>query len=1396
MKRVALRGAGGGGGGSDQPVRTADDLFSIDYVELVLGISEGPIRGLVDEAKSFYAGDTPLVSVNNVENFTDFSVAIYPGDPAPLPVINTLGGETSSLAVNVQLSQNIAVTRQTPSTARGKINVLEFRLKFATLYRQDDKGTYRHTARFQISYKAASSPTWINYQGQGETVVHGKTSAGYAKEFSIPVAALTNDDYDVRVTKFNVDSHTQEFVVIVWESLQMTTSGNRSYPNLALAHIIGRATSQFSSVPDFSGIYDGLVVKVPTNYNADAHTYDFSSAWNGTFKESWTSNPAWVLYDLITNPRYGLMKYYPHITVNRYDFYDAAVWCDESVPNGVGGYQPRYTYNDVLQDTRPGLELLQYVAGSFNSTVFDDANGAIHLRVDKWIEPTILFNPETVSPAGFSYSFTDITTRVNDITVSFINPELEWNEDRRRIFDQAKINTNGRIPLDFVAVGCTDVHEAQRRAQYRLLTANTELCSVNFETNRLGIMVEPFSTIWIADPTSGWSSGGRIKSIVGNLITLRDPIYVTALNSLTLKLQSVNTIVNLTVSAASTGELYEFTITAGTVPLNLPPFAAFTIEEAGFLGLAKPFRVLNVNEVEGSPNQFQISAIEINRNKYSDADNLTSTGTQAYTYRKPGMPLPPLGVIVESGTKHLARSQDGTIMSRIYIAWERPARAYVDHYIVEWQVVDSGQWQQVETKRDDLHLSPAQDGLSYNFRITAVSAAGNKADPILVTNYQVVGKTQPPSSVAWTAVTPYVLENFGIRLNWVTLAELDLSEYELRTGGTTWETATLVSRLKATSFFTRPNTAGNIKFWLKAIDTSGNYSLAATELTVVIPLPNTTNPTAVISGQDFVLGWTLSTGAFAIDYFDIRHGASFAAGTVVDKTRTIGYSQHIDYGGVRTYWIAAVDVAGNVGPAASVSLNIQNPTTVTITTQVIDNNVLMNWTDSTTSLPIVSYEIRKGASWAAGAVIGDNGNGRFAVFFEQASGVFTYWVRAVDTAGNVSVATSITATVSQPPDYALRLDYNVDFKGLVYDFGVNGDAQGWVPSGATQVASTQVLKVTSTGIDPILARTMNSFILRGCEYQMIEVAVRRVAGAGWEGNIYYSTAGHGTTAGYYKTSADTSPAIGESKIIRFDMNALTVGGQDWNTSIIESIRIDLGATSADIFEIDSITLIPYLGLNIALDNGILYATLKDESWQTHFTSNAWTTPQNQIDAGLPYYAGSQAPASYFEEILDYGTLLNSTSVTATLSSQMVRGTATVVPSISYKTAWADAWTTVVGVTSIVASNFRYVKIRYDFTGSGNSLISLLNSNLKISSKTKYDGGTQAALSTDTGGTVVTFNTSFIDIQSITVTGQGTTPITAIYDFVDVPNPTSFKVLLFNNAGARVSGAFSWTAKGV
>jgi len=818
-----LKGSKGGGSSAPQITQTPDNLRSKDTLEIILGICEGPIYGLEDGAKSFLIGDTKLQNENGLYNFNAFDLRILEGEDDPQEVVPALGGTASNQAVNLELSSDVGVVRQTTS---GQIDYIEVRLAFNRLMKSTDKGTFNASVKFRIEYKPVSSNSWTKVYGDDITI-SGKTTSTYAKEIRQAVERI-NEPYEIRVTKLSSENTTSYFADMTWESYQEIIQQRPSYPNTAIAHLVGEASDQFSSIPNFKGIYKGLLVKVPSNY--DPITRLYLGIWDGTFNVAWTDNPAWILYDFIMNDRYGIKSYYSDINLDKYDVYEAGVWCDEMVPDGKGGTQPRYTFNSYITEPRSGKELAKYIAGSFNATFFDDLNGKAYLRVDKDDSANHIFQPENTFDGGFEYSYVDVSTRYNDITVTFRNPDLDWVVDRRRVFDQELIDKNGRIPLDFVAVGCIDEHEAIRRTQHKLITANTEVCLVNFTTNRLGQFVNVFDTILVADPDMGYSVTGRIDSVSGDGLTinLRDQVYIELGVEYDLQIvQSDGAMVTIPVSSSqASGYTNEITL-AGALNLSLiPENTTFSLQNSVNVGLPRPFRVLSVEEDDGHPDKYKISGININRNKWYDADNVTNSGTIQYAVLpNPFDPLGPTTVgLEEKYVKDLKQYH-------ITISPTFPREQYKyytnDHSFEVWsREKDSGD---AFVKRQVLYGDTLVDhpAGTYDFKILGKSYLGSttrlEAAPTYV--FQVTNPADPPADVEWVKINerevywgydtpPTDFAGFKVR-------------YHNQAGRTTWFDAARPHEgiLTQTSFYTNliPPSARTIL--VKAVDDFGIESV-------------------------------------------------------------------------------------------------------------------------------------------------------------------------------------------------------------------------------------------------------------------------------------------------------------------------------------------------------------------------------------------------------------------------------------------------------------------------------------------------------------------------------------------------------------------------------------------
>ena len=687
-----LRIRGAGGKKPKSPTYTNDNLFSQDSVEILLGVGEGPLQGLEHGAQSLFVGDVPLKRMEGSTPINNFANLIinpsYLGDTvgagvdyhngyptgAAQNVIFQKGGTSASVDVGTQVLYSTPVIRYTPSNMRGRISKLEIRVNIAQLGKETPDGTFPNTAKFRIEYKTSDpNSTWTILEshlhsdypttpdfdqlptakslvvvsslrdGQNEYQLEGKTGSGFVIDFVIPnLPPQFEQDWVIRITKNTPDyisdgSTTKEIAEIIFDSFQMIGEVSKDFPNTALIHVLGTASDQFSSLPDFYGIYKGLKTPVPVGYDTALSNPHENVNWTGATEIKYHSNPAWVLYDLLNNERYGYRRYVTDLNLNRQDFYEAGVWCDSQVVGKNGSPERRYTMNLTIAENQNAWEYLQNIAGAFDGILYDDGEGAVRLKVDKWVTPKILMTPETINAEGFSYSFTDVATQYNELTVSYLNPERGW-EESRTIVSYGKADTsvdngqaiNGVIPLDFVAVGCLTESEAVRRGRARALTASTENTIVNFTTTRLGIALDPLEIFYVADPYMNWGQTGRAEVISGLNIYLRDelPWAVADLSvPYTLRIQTLSDLLECQALLTSPTTLLVTTNTSNFLLANFAEFPVFVLSggRVGY-GEPKPFRATTL-EPTNNYNLFTISGLEVNPDKFnitSDAINVTA----------------------------------------------------------------------------------------------------------------------------------------------------------------------------------------------------------------------------------------------------------------------------------------------------------------------------------------------------------------------------------------------------------------------------------------------------------------------------------------------------------------------------------------------------------------------------------------------------------------------------------------------------------------------------------------------------------------------------------------------------------------------------------------------------
>ena len=590
--------------------------------------------------------------------------------------------------------------------------------------------------------RGAKQPTTT--PGDGIWKINAKATSATPKDIRVLLSEPSDEPLDWRVTKLSDDSGTTHFSSVSWESVQELKRTPYIFYDLSMIHLVGRASDQFTSMPNINGIYEGRMVKVPSNYNEVTRTY--TGIWDGLYKIAYTNNTAFIFQDFVENTTYGLSSIYPH-TVNKWKIYEWAQYCDETVYRYDNTPRPRWTYNDYITEPRDAREAAQFIAGTAAARYVDDGNGVVDIIIDRDDPAVALFTPENVSPEGFSYSYTDRQTRANMVTVNFINPDLNWQEDTRYVSDQADIDEYGLIPETFIAVGAIDLDEAEARARRRLIGGLTEKEMVSFATNRKGRYLSEWDVVLVADPDMGRGLTGRIHSQpTANSVTLRDPItlepgftYVATFDIPNPDFSNENRTPYSTVERTVTTT--PGTVTTLTFSSNLPSGiaenATFTLGAAGVVGLPKPYRIINIDDDTGSGEYIKVSCLELNRNKFVFTDTATNPGTIEYSSFNSEMQAatsPVISVVTETM---------GSISQRkIRLSWTKSVTPWVKSYTVKHRV-DGSVSNSITTDVNFIEV-PVTNGV-HKFTITPVNVDGREG-PSITINYEVVGNARQPAA--------------------------------------------------------------------------------------------------------------------------------------------------------------------------------------------------------------------------------------------------------------------------------------------------------------------------------------------------------------------------------------------------------------------------------------------------------------------------------------------------------------------------------------------------------------------------------------------------------------------------------------------------------------------------
>ncbi|PIB41827.1 host specificity protein [Pseudomonas sp. 2822-15] len=735
--KLDIYGAKGGSDKPKTPTEVPDSLRSIALAKMLIAVGEGDFEGM-PTASDIRVDGTPLQDPQGNMNFPNVKWEWRTGS-VDQPYIQGIPSIENEITIGVELRSTTPWVRAITNT---QLSAVRVRLAWPALQSVDASGNING---YRIEYKVELATDGGAYQQVLSEAVDGKTTTIYERTRRIDLPKA-NSGWLIRVTRLTINQNNNK----ISDTMQVAgftevIDAKIRYPNTALLYIEFSA-EQFRNIPAVTIRCKGRKWQVPSNYDSASRSY--SGIWDGTFKEAWTDNPVWHTYGITTNDRFGLGRRIKPWMVDKWELYRISQYCDQLVPDGKGGQEPRFICNLNLQSKADAWSLLRDISAIYRGMTYW-AQGQVFTLSDmpRATDFDFAYTRANVIDGKFTYSSASERTRYSRALISYDNPVNNYDTDVTAVTDQKLQRRYGDNPLEISAIGCTRESEAQRRGKWALLT-NSKDRAVTFKVGLDGRIPLPGYVIPIADELlAGRPVGGRISAVNGKVITLDRDTQAKPGDRLILNLPD-GKCEGRTVQLVS-GRQVTVTVAYSVAP---EPELVWALDADD---LAIPlYRVVSVARPE--PGVFEISAVQYDPSKFAHID------TGARLEERP-ISVIPITVVPAPASVTLTSSyavNQGIAISTMNISW--PAVNGATAYDVEWRK-DSGNWIKVQrTGSTSVDVTGIYSG-AYLARVRSVSAFEISSiwKSSNLTNLQ--GKVGLPPAVSFLTTTSLI---YGIGIQW------------------------------------------------------------------------------------------------------------------------------------------------------------------------------------------------------------------------------------------------------------------------------------------------------------------------------------------------------------------------------------------------------------------------------------------------------------------------------------------------------------------------------------------------------------------------------------------------------------------------------------------------------
>lgn len=872
------------------------------YLNMLIALCEGEI----DSVTGIQIDDNPIA------NFSDITQEIKYGTNDQTVVAN-FEDLHDVQDVNVQLVKDDDYVHTTVGTDIEGFE-LTLRLPNGLYYTSSTDGSINAwSVTYQVQYKIHTD---VSYTDLGSFTISEKSRSVVRRIFS--KLGLTAGQYDIKITRTSADSDFYYQGDLYLQSVDEIRTDDLAYPNTALLSIKALATEQLSgSMPNITSIVKGKKVLQPKIMNGETEVawadyyYDNAASkwklladdtelsWDGTtYVTKWCANPAWCLRDLFTNAIYGLGDYVSGTTdIDDAMFLSYAKWCDEKVGNGDGGYEKRMRMDVVIDGSSRALDLILKLCSSVRAIPFY-SNGHIQVVPDRYESIVQMFGMGNIIEGSFAQNWKSVKDIPNVIEVQYVDKDKNYTQQRIAVIDEESLNAGNPIRKKQIEIFSTRVSQALREGRYVLKSSKYIDESIQFKAGIDAVAINAGDVIGVSHDVPQYGFSGKVKagSTTSSIVLDKPQTLPSGVHYIKIRFAD-DTIEEKQINESAG----QFTTVTTTAEFSQAP-ALYDNYAIGTIGVStKPYRVISLQRAGN--HEVAITAVEHHASTYDDSDvTLPNDNYSVLTVEPPNVEDL---VLYET----IVKKADGTIEDAIDIYFNKPsgvtfqlgtyskARIYLSE--------DAGSsWQyKGETTGNSFRIvGGIKDGGVYSVAVVSVNAMGkeNSIASSPSASIEVVGKSAPPANVSTFLVNQ---SRDRLFFGWLPVSDVDLAGYEVR-AGESWETGyAIVSNYKGTSFIELNLKEGvDQSFWIKAIDTSGNFSATATEATITIadiPFKNIiesyseqtawggTKVNTEKSGDNLAISAGELTGTYETDVKDIGYIAAFKIGidaVTVDAT--------------------------------------------------------------------------------------------------------------------------------------------------------------------------------------------------------------------------------------------------------------------------------------------------------------------------------------------------------------------------------------------------------------------------------------------------------------------------------------------------------------------------------